>query len=344
MNTYLKQLGKDICPSKGKWPVKKWKSAPVEFVPWALVPSYPYLVLNTTSIRWIHIDVDLEPGWERLGFHPAFDSEIFDQYSLQFPNWSVHSKNSFHMIWRLRRSFPLVGSAVSMAFLYDVRRKILEALNGDSSCPVRNVSFKNPAYKGHQYRYWGSHCHFLDKLNIDVDVSQGGAGWTNSKYGRGQRNEATFYAVLSWWKEGGQRASFDEMLDFITSYQECFTDTPPLSHAENTAIAKSILRNGDRYKTRADRNYGAMKLPEAKWREMSFEERKAEIRRRQRLGAKFTHKKRQLSTRQRIEASVEHIRKTGGKLTANAVADHSGVSYRTVCSKIKIKRGKVVWK
>lgn len=341
MNTYLKQLGKDICPSKGKWPVKRSKSAQVEFVPWRLVPDFPYLVLNTTAIRWIHVDVDLAPGWRDMPFHPAFDAAIFDQYNLQVPNFSVHSGDSYHMIWRLQKSLPLAGSKTSMSFLYDVRRKIVQTMSGDTSCPLRNVAFKNPAHKANSYRYWGDHFYYLDKLNIAVG-SQKNTNWENAEYGKGQRNESTFRSALSWWKREGQKATLDELVDYIAAFQEGFHGIEPLSRAENISIATSILRNGDRYKTRADRNYGAMKLPKAKWREMSPDERREEIRRRKQLGAGYTNKNQKQSTREKIKASIEQLR--GSKISARAIAEHSGLSHRTVRDKIKVKRGKVFWK
>ena len=336
MTNHLKEFGKDVCPSKGKWPVKMAKNAQIEIVPWGLVPRYPYVVLNTTSIQWVHIDVDLAPEWQDLLFHPAFDTAIFDNYCLQYPNFSVHSGDSFHLAWLLKRSLPLVGSPASMSFLYDVRRKLNQALEGDASCPLRNVAFKNPAYRGNRCRCWGSKSCYLDKLNIDVDISKNRTIWEKADYGEGQRNESTFRSALNWWKEGGQKATFEELIDYIATYQESFQDARPLSRSENASIANSIIRNGERYKTRANRNYGAMQLPDAQWREMSPEERRAEIQRHQQLGAHYTNQQQKQSTNKRIEASIDHLISAGKKITARGIAGQSGLSYRTVCSRVAL--------
>lgn len=344
MKECLNGFENDICRSKGSWPVKASKNGIIEVVPRAAVCDYPYIVVNTTAINWIHIDVDLKTGWEDPDFHPAFDLEQFERHCLQLPNLIVHSGSSYHLLWRLEASLPLIASPASSTFMSDVRRKIIIALNGDNSCPIRNVACKNPEYPENKTRFIGVHkCH-LDKINIDIPLPRKSEKTWNIEYGKGQRNDATFKAALTWWWDGGQNASLDEILSFIESYQERHSDVAPLSRTENTSIASSILRNGHKYPIRADRNYGDMELPEVDYTGMTAEQRLEIITDRKSGGAKYSNQKRSKRTREEVLLAIKSIQRKGNKITAKSIANLSGVSYRTVQRYIKVKRGKVTWK
>jgi AcrR family transcriptional regulator len=75
-----------------------------------------------------------------------------------------------------------------------------------------------------------------------------------------------------------------------------------------------------------------MGLDPAPWDEMSDEERKAEIKRRQRLGIQYVNDQRKSKTRAKLEVAVQELQREGEKITQRAVAARSGCSTKTVNS------------
>ncbi len=206
--------------------VKTAKSDPAEYVPSALLAEYPYIVVNSGRLNWVHIDVDLPSGLPNAdGETPqlmlkriAFDPAPYDELNIPFPAFSVLSRRSFHLAWPLFRSLPHVPSARAWNFYRDTRLKLALALGGDFACPSNSVSMKNPFYDGHfATTYPTAPCRLADLL-VDRILPPRAAFLEEITYETGQRNLATFRAALEY-SSAHPGASYERLLDFIESFQ-----------------------------------------------------------------------------------------------------------------------------
>lgn len=331
-----------LSTKQGVFAVKPAKDAPVRYVSKKDVSEHPYIILNSNTIWWVHLDIDLTVQYDAEEIHPAFDITIFDDANLPLPIFSVLSGNSYHLAWLLSKSLPAKPSPRSFSFFHDVRRRLILHLKADGASPAVNVACKNPFYKKHKAVHFDSQAASLEDLNLDEKLPSHGT-LVSVEYSRGQRNHATFRAALRHFKKQEEKVSLDDLLAFIDSFQQGQT-APPLRRAENVSIARSVIRNGRRYKTRANRNYGAMGLNKPDWATMTPAERKQEIINRKKAGANYTHALRQTNTKERIEKAIQSITSEGQRITAKAIAGRSELSAKTVGSYIKTKNGKVLWK
>ena len=329
--------------------VKTAKSDPAEYVPSALLAEYPYIVVNSGRLNWVHIDVDLPSGLPIAdGETPqlmlkriAFDPAPYDELNIPFPAFSVLSRRSFHLAWPLFRSLPHVPSARAWNFYRDTRLKLALALGGDFACPSNSVSMKNPFYDGHfATTYPTAPCRLADLL-VDRILPPRAAFLEEITYETGQRNHATFRAALEY-SSAHPGASYERLLDFIESFQANQTD-PPLPRAENKGIVASILNNRH-YRVRAHRNYGAMNLPTLRGTGLPPEQMLAAIRERQSKGAQFSCALRVSRKRAALRDAVAAMETEGKRITGGELATMAKVSIAYVRKSVRISDGVVSWK
>ena len=251
---------------------------------------YKFIYYNQYQIKMIAVDVDdvgeIEPSYE-----PGLDRSTFNDVPV--PNISVCSSGGhFQAFWMLKKPMPIKCSAKSMDFCNDIRMKLNIALGGDCSFNKRGGA-RNPFYEKYKIMKWHDDAYELSDLNLNIDLFQSFSAnlvsGGDAKYEEGERNKVTFLRALYFYKRN-PKISFEELLANVLAWQN-IQDDENLSYPENVGIVKSVLRNGYKYKIRADRNYGAMQLPKIDWSSMSAKQRKREIKKRQRMGAKYTHKR-----------------------------------------------------
>ena len=216
-----------------------------------------------------------------------------------------------------------------MAYFRDVRDGLSLALNGDFAFNARGAA-RNPFCTDYKARRWHGDRYSLEELNLGNPLLRMvRTARHTSEYCQGNRNTATFLFALSLSKKD-PTASMEALLAQVEFWQSAHAPEKPLGWSENVAVVKSALRNGYRYKIRADYNYGVMNLPELNWPEMSEQERKEEIKKRQQAGAAFTHMARKMKTEEKILKAVVEMEANGEKITQVAIAEKAGLSVRTV--------------
>ena len=324
--------------------VKSAKDEPAICVPSSEVAAFPYIILNPGMLCWVHIDIDLqkmprpadgETPMQALQ-RTVFDPAPYEALNVPLPAFVALSGQSFHLLWPLLRPLPPHPSPKSRRFYHDVRRNLIRALGGDIACGVHNIAAKNPFFAGHlAVNYPAGPCS-LEALRLDAapqDIPQ----WRQLDYATGQRNCASFRAGLAFFHRLGA-ASVDEVVAFLVEFQ-AGSNAPPLDAEENKDIARSIVFNGERYKSRADRNYGAMRLPTLKGTELPVEARRAAIRQRQAEGGRYSAEQRMAECKRIIADALAVLMAEGRKVTGEAIARRAGVNVRTVRSHLTIRDG-----
>lgn len=329
--------------------VKTSKSDPAEYVPSARVAEFPYIVINSGRLNWVHIDVDLPPGLPVAeGETPqlmlkriAFDPAPYDELNIPYPAFSVLSRRSFHLAWPLLRSLPGEPTLRAWNFYRDTRLKLALALGGDFACPSNSVSMKNPFYDKHfAATYPTAPCRLADLL-VEGILPPRAAFLEEIAYETGQRNLATFRAALEY-ASNHHGASYERLLDFIESFQANQTD-PPLSRTENQGIVASILNNRH-YRVRAHRDYGAMNLPTLRGTGLPPEQMLAAIRERQADGAKFSCARRVSRKKAALQNAISVLEAENTRITGQVLACRAGVSIAYVRKSVRIAGGVVDWK
>lgn len=329
--------------------VKPAKDEPAFCVPSAEVAAYPYIILNPGMLCWVHVDIDLpkmprpvDGETQALALQrTAFDPAPYGALNIPLPAFAVLSGKSFHLLWPLLRPLPPHPSPVSRRYYHDVRRNLMRALGGDIACGVHMIGAKNPFFVRHTAVKYPSGPCTLEALRLEA-APQDVPHWRQLDYDTGQRNCASFRAALAYFHRVGG-ASEDELAAFLADYQ-AGANTPPLPVEENWDIAKSIVRNGDIYKSRADRNYGVMGLPTLKGTDLPAEERRAAIRQRQGEGGRYSAEQRAAECRRIIADALAALVAEGRKVTGEVIARAAGVDVRTVRRHLIIRDGQATWK
>ena len=333
----------------GRILVKAAKDAPAHRVSSAQVAEYPYIVLNPGLYAWVHVDVDLPrmpapaPGetpaqaFRRVAFDPA----AYDELNLPHPAFAVLTGRGYHLLWPLKCPLPPEPTPESTRYYYDARRRLVRALGGDLACAVQLVAARNPFFPGNiAVRYASGPC-TLGDLRQEA-TPQDAPFWRALEYEEGMRNCASFRAALAHF-HGQAGVSKDEVVNWLEAYQ-AETGEEPLSGAENKRIAKSVIKNGWRYKTRDERNYGVMGLPSLKGTGLPAEEMCVEIRSRQAAGGRYSAGMRAKKCAESIAGALDALAAAGRKATGQAIADEAGVDIRTVRRLLTIHDGSVAWK
>jgi hypothetical protein len=289
-----------------------------------------FLFLNEKRYDILAVDVDDVEDMEEVeaGYEPGLDPATFTDVPM--PNYSVCSgRGHYQAMWILQDPLPPRPSPKSVEFLSDVRDGLNMALNGDFAFNMRGAA-RNPFCTDYKARRWHGGRYSLEELNLGNPLfKQVRTAKHTSDYQEGNRNRATFLFALSLAKQD-PTISMESLLIQVEFWQQAHAPEKPLSRSENAAVVKSALRNGYRYKIRADFNYGAMNLPALNWAEMTEQQRKDEIHKRQRQGALWVAEQKTATTTDKILKAVLELEAEGLHPTQAKIAEKSGLSLRTV--------------
>lgn len=328
----LPELSNYFSARRGEKPflAKKVKYDPLVSVAAPELGEYPFIAINQRSLRIVHVEVDsIDVSGEPL-LEPAFDIQTYDEFNIPWPNFAVISSgHRFHAFWILERSLPRSATFCSMSYFHDVRAKLICALGGDPACNISGA-VRNPFCTKAKVCEFTRKPHRLADLNLDIKVSAKTYEKYRSLYQSGSRNCATFTAALGFYREHQGRVEFEELVTWIKTFQGLYPGVDPLSHIEVRSIAASIVKNGDRYRSRANRNYGRMGLQAVDYSEMDKEERLSMIRSRQSAGAAWVHDQRRRGTIDAMVAAWEAVTREEQVPTQKTVAEKAGISLRTV--------------
>lgn len=298
------------------------------------VHQYQFIAINKLYKSIVHIDVDDEGDISAPLMPPAFDLETYDQHNIPLPNYAVVSSgNRFHAFWLLKDPLPPSASQKSIAFFYDVRSKLNLVLQGDTSCNLAGA-VRNPFYAEAKMMMMSRSLYTLNDINIDTKTMRDPTNQASygSEYMIGNRNSTLFKYGLRLHAQNEKNLSFETLVRGIMSFQRLFPDIPELPQPEVNAIAKSILHNSSRYRTRALRNYGKMKMEQINYDGLTKAERKALISKRQSEGAYFTHCEQKSKTIESMYIAFKHISESEEKPTQHKVAKLARLSIRTVAT------------
>lgn len=291
-----------VCRDKSKWfaQAKKTKSEKFQNITSIDIFSYQFLQYNQFQYKLIGIDVDdvdispldIESGYEP-GLDPAYYSDV------PIPNWSVCSSNGhFQAFWKMKNPLPVDSSSKSIAYYDDVRTKLNIVLNGDFAFNKKGTC-RNPFCFRAKSKVWHDDSYELSDLNLNIDLFQKvQTASKDNQYYIGNRNTSTFLSCLNFYKQEPS-ISYSDLLAKTIAWQT-IQSCRNLGPGENAGIVRSVIRNGDKYQIRADRNYGAMGLSKADWKSMSAAERQSEIRSRQSAGAKYSSRKKSIAASERV--------------------------------------------
>jgi len=304
--------------------------------------NYPFVTINRHRYNAVNIDVDdVLPGEQY--FLPGLDRSTYQGAGLPLPNLAVQTSGArVQAFWLLDRPLPRNASPSSWQYYTDVRARMNAALNGDFACNPRGA-VRNPFYLGHKVVKFHEGRTELAKLNVPVKLDAKTYQYHSRDYYTGNRNRATFNFALQYYKERQGQITQEELLRQVQAFQN-LADAPALPLQENKLIVRSIARNADKYKVRANRNYGAMNLPAVDWGSMTAQERQAEITARQRQGAAYTSKGKARSARQRLEWAVEDLQGQGEPLTYARIARAAGVALNTAKAHVQLATDGPKWK
>ena len=295
--------------------VKESKIAPMLEVPASKIADYPFVVPNRWRYSLLQIDVD-EPRIEK---REAFDTGFFDGIGLPLPNTVTLSKRGYHALWALE--YPLARDGNGMRYFRAIRTTYNAALNGDFSCSA-NAATRNPFYHDAESVCFGTWRRELAKLDVPFNGDRPGFRAHSTKYEIGNRNTATFLHLLTLYK-CDTTFNFERLLECAESFQAEHA-APPLTRADNSIIAASVLRNGERYSV-GNPNRGRLGLP-AREGSLPLDEFKAWKAEHQALGAAYARGCLVGKTKARIQAAVDSLQ---GKVTVSAVARVAGVDPKT---------------
>lgn len=277
---------------------KDTKSARFEHYNYAYLLDRRFLFYNQYQTKVIAIDVDDCPRCDLHDcYEPGLDPVTFENIPL--PNITVCTGNGhYQAFWRLKKAIPQKKAQKCQEYFTDVRSKLNIALNGDFAFNKRGGA-RNPFNPSYRVRKWHDHDFELGDLNLNIQLFKLATVSTmDNLYEPGNRNRSTFIKALNFFKKN-PLIKFDDLFELIKTWQNLH-EAENLSRAENAGIIKSVLRNGDKYRLRADRNYGAMNLPEVQWEELTRNGRYRKIKQRQRLGAYYTHDQRREKSKSKV--------------------------------------------
>ena len=308
---------------------KEGKKSPLIAVAAPELGYYPFIAINQCDLRIVHVEVDsIDVSGEHL-LEPAFDIQTYDDFNIPWPNYAVISSgHRFHAFWILERSLPKSATFRSMSYFHDVRAKLIYALGGDPACNIAGA-VRNPFCTKAKVREFSRRPHRLADLNLGIKVNAKTYEKYRSLYQPGVRNCSTFTAALGYYREHQGLVEFEELVTWIKTFQGLYPGVEPLPYVEVRSIAASIVKNGQRYRVRANRNYGRMNLAPVDYSDMDEEERLAMIRSRQSTGAAFVHDQRRQGTIDRMVCAWEALTREGVAPTQKAVSTRAGISLRT---------------
>lgn len=361
---------------------KNSKNGPIHRCRANRIQNFKYVVLNQNVFNWISVDVDLSQPLRTSGINPLIDTQFFSDVELPFPNFVIYDSKGAHYLWHLATPFPFDASGKTFGKYGKIRDRIMAYMDGDFSCPKRNVAVKNPFWWGYSYNAYASfkkrvqrqekaQGSLLDSSErSDVFTQRNSLTFSNKSYlfsdfytfldsveeekyhvrqtsktdyYVGNRDCALFNIAGYEFSKKNKSMTREELVKFMFEFQKLYPEVPGLPLTQLNKIAISILRN-THYTWVAPRNYGAMKLADIDWSQLDAHERKEKIHERQQAGGRYTSALRKQQTIDKIRKAVQVIKKEKKKLSAVVIGKEAELSERTVRKYVRIKKNRLYWR
>lgn len=313
----------------------QWNPVPIE--------SKRFIKINAASIKVLHVEID-EPDCD---FGEWRQASYFEDRGVPVPNCITESERGVHLFYFL--AFPISRKKrTTVQFFEDVRLKIIIALGADSHCNIRGM-VRNPFFEEAVSLWFREDARTLEELNTNVKLeSKYGTQKYDLEYRVGNRNNALFRRGLIEYhtkqdlytqdlKNGYRKEDVAAMERFLKGIVARHPKVEAFPLSELRQIARNIIFRGDKYKVRAERDYGRLKReglagPDVGPWSKSREVREGQVKTRQAWGA--SHSARIRSNNLQVEAirAIINYRHAfpGKHLPAATLAKISCVSSRTV--------------
>lgn len=302
--------------------------------------NYPYIAINKYHYTILHVDVDFRNKDIEKNYYAGFDDATFDDHLIPCPNITIHdSEESFHCIWFLTKRFPKTASIETIKYFRNMRLKIITALKGDPNCNI-NCFSKNPFYQNYKTRIFHENTFEFGDFDIDTKLNKNIITKNFNDNIEEGRNKRLFNYALSKFKN-----------NILINFEELFCDAKEfsnenfqakLSDNEISSICRSVLRNGAQYNVRAERNYGSMGMEPLEFEKgVGKEVRIAAIRKRQSIGANYTHTIRKINTHKKIYDALDDLQKNNAKISIASISQKTGLNRKTI-SKYVTKVNRII--
>lgn len=249
------------------------------------VVNHPFIEINRYRVSILAVDCDNAPLQQ--GYSVGFDPQTYLQHGLPLPNTVVQTARGYQAMWFLKYPISKKTGHASMQYYTDVRSRIIAALDCDMHCNISGA-MRNPFYMGFEHDSVIFHraAHELCDLDVVPNVPRSGL-YSAVEYESGARNCATFRYALALFKQHNEKMNLSGLFLRVSAWVKSQACASALDAAEIKTICSSVIRNGHRYKVRADRNYGAMQLPVFDYSGLTADQRVAVIKHRQGLGGRY---------------------------------------------------------
>ena len=265
--------------------------------------DHPFITVNKYRISVMAIDCDNAPV--KNGYSKGLDPETYTSIGLPLPNAVVQTRRGYQAYWFLKK--PIHKQHRKACDYYrELRLRIIAKLGADQACNVCG-SMRNPFYIGQEHK--AAFFHNAGTELCDFDIFERAPRYSKYNpvtYEVGQRNKATFKYALNLFKESAHTLSLSDLFSKVDLWVKS-RNCDSLPRSEIQGICSSVFRNGQNYRIRADRNYGAMNLPEIDYSHINVYQRLAIIRHRQALGGKYAAQLNKQRTFAKLKKYMERL-------------------------------------
>jgi hypothetical protein len=302
--------------------------------------KFPYIQLNKLRRAYICLDIDRPEA-------------KFAHKKIGMPTPTIILINPdnghAHVFYELRNPVPFTGKARSGPKRYyeAVQKAFTHKFLADQTFTANIVKnpFHNTQRGGKWLRVFNCVQFDLKTLADNVDLKKYRRGYkSTSKWQsmerpilKGLRNVTVFEMVRRFsYDEIRNHASFENFFNSVRLYsislnkRQCM---PPLPASELDYIVERVCNwtydNRNQIGNYSIKEKGVMGF-ESISSDLDISERKAEIKRRQRDGAKHTHLIRKQKTEKAIIKAIHQLKTDGKKVTKSAVGRLAGVSRETI--------------
>jgi hypothetical protein len=307
--------------------------------------NFPYIQLNMLRRAYLCLDIDR---------HGA----VFAHKEIEMPAPTIILVNPdnghAHIFYELKNPVSFAGRARKkpQQYFMAVQKGLTDKFKADPHFSAHMV--KNPfntIQRGEKWEWIFNYVTYdLETLASHVDLRNYRDGFptkVNRKPFRGPvlkgtRNVTVFYELRQYsYVEVKNHEEYEPFSHALRVYALSLNEKhckPPLSESEIEYITKRVggwtwdIR--DDFKKRRSKKKGVMgfePIPE----NLDVPERKAEIKRRQREGAKFTHSTRKRKTEKAIAKAIEQLKTEGKRVSKSAAARLAGISRENISRRYK---------
>lgn len=246
----------DKPPNVQTYTHKRWITTPIE--------SKRFIKINAGPLKVLHIEIDEPEDDLRSWRQPSY----FEDRGVPVPNCIVESDRGVHVFYFL--AYPISRkNKIVKEFYEDVRMKIIVALGADPLCNIRGM-VRNPFYEDAASLWFREDARTLEELNTNVKLeSKYGTQRYDLEYRLGNRNNSLFLRGLLEYqkrrelytqdlKNRYRKQDVSDMERFLKGIIARHPKVEAFPVSELRTVARNIILRGDKYKVRAERDYGRL--------------------------------------------------------------------------------------